>query len=180
MSEHGIVTEAGTVQFRRLLDAPVDKVWKYLVDSELRAKWFAGGAMDLRPGGSVTLVFRNSDLAPAGEEVPEKFRQYEGMETKGEIVTIEPPRLLVFLWFEDDGPSNEVRWELEPQGDRTRMILTHSRLPNRAMMIDVSGGWHLHLNVLEAVLAGRERPAFWSRQAALQQDYEGRIGQEQE
>jgi hypothetical protein len=55
------------------------------------------------------------------------------------------------------------------------MTLTHSRLPSRAMTVDVSGGWHLHLDVLEQVLAGRERAPFWSRNAALARDYEARI-----
>lgn len=28
------------LRFERLLDAPVDKVWQYLVDPDLRARWF--------------------------------------------------------------------------------------------------------------------------------------------
>jgi uncharacterized protein YndB with AHSA1/START domain len=175
MSEYGIVTEAGAVRFERLLPAPIDRVWEYLADPALRAEWFAGGDIELKSGGSLTLVFRNSDLGPPGEEVPEKFRQYEGMESKGEVIRAEPPRLLVFLWFEESGPPTEVRWELEPRGDATLMTLTHSRLPNRAMMVDVSGGWHLHLDVLEQVLAGRERAPFWSRNEALTRDYDARI-----
>lgn len=175
MNSHGIVTEAGTVRFERLLPAPVERVWDYLTDSELRRKWFAGGDMELRPGGPLTLVFRNSELAPAGEDVPEKYRAYEGMESKGEIVRAEAPRLLVFNWFEEEGPATEVSWELEPEGEQTRMILTHRRLPNRAMMVDVSGGWHLHLDVLEDVLAGRERRPFWPANARYTEEYEARI-----
>ena len=175
MSDYGTVTEAGSVRFERLLPAPIDRVWQYLVDSELRRSWFAGGEIEQRPGGSLTLVFRNSELGQPGEEIPEKFQAYEGMESKGEVIRIEPPRLLQWLWLEEDGPPNEVTWELEPRGEQTLMTLTHSRLPNRAMMVDVSGGWHLHLDVLGDVLAGRERRPFWSANARYAEEYAARI-----
>ena len=170
MSDYGAVTEAGSVRFERLLPAPAERVWEYLTDPELRATWFAGGEMEIEPGGSLTLVFRNSDLAPPGEEVPAKYQAYEGMESKGEVVRAEPPRLLVWLWFEDEGPPNEVRWELEPRGEQTLFTLTHRRLPSRAMTIDVSGGWHLHLDVLEDRLAGRPVRPFWARQQVLEEE----------
>ena len=175
MSDHGIVTESGAVRFERLLPAPVERVWDYLTRSELRRQWFAGGEMELRPGGALTLVFRNSELGPQGEEVPEKYRQYEGMESTGEILRVEPPRLLVFLWHEEEAPPTEVSWELQPEGEGTRFVLTHSRLPNRAMTVDVSGGWHLHLDVLGDVLAGRERKPFWPANTRYTEDYEARV-----
>ena len=175
MSDYGIVTEAGAVRFERLLAAPVDRVWAFLTEPELRRQWFAGGDMDLRPGGALKLVFRNSELAPDGEEVPEKYRQYEGMVSTGEIVEAEPPRRLVFLWHEETGEATEVSWELEPRGDRTLFTLTHRRLPNRAMTVDVSGGWHLHLDVLEDRLAGRGRRPFWASNARYAKEYEARI-----
>ena len=178
MSDYGTVTEDGTVRFERLLPAPAERVWDYLTQSELRRKWFAGGEMELEPGGRVGLVFRNSELAPGDEEVPEKYRQYEGMESGGEIVRAERPRLLVFNWFEDNAPATEVSWELKPEGEQTRMVLTHRRLANRAAMVDVSGGWHLHLDVLEDVLAGRAPRPFWARQAALEDEYRIQIGVE--
>ena len=171
MSDYGIVTEAGAVRFERLLPAPVERVWDYLTESELRRQWFAGGEMELRPGGALTLVFRNSELAPAGETMPDKYREFEGMESKGEIVAAEPPRRLVFHWFEDEGPPTEVSWELEPRGEQTLFVLTHRRLPNRAMLVDVSGGWHLHIDVLADLLAGRERQPFWPKNARYAEEY---------
>lgn len=178
MSDYGIVTEAGAVRFERLLPAPVERVWDYLTRSELRRTWFAGGDMELRPGGALTLVFRNSELAPDEEEMPEKYHQYEGMKSSGEIVAVEPPRRLVFNWFEESGPPTEVSWELEPRGEQTLFILIHRRLPNRAMLVDVSAGWHLHMDVLEDLLAGRERQAFWSKNARYSEEYEARVPQE--
>ena len=176
MSDYGIVTEAGTVRFERLLPAPVERVWEYLTRSDLRRKWFAEGEMELRPGGGVTLLFRNSELSPDDEEVPEKYRQYEGMETRGEIVVAEPPRRLVFDWYEDDGIATEVAFELEPKGpEQTLLTLVHSKLPSRAMQLGVSGGWHLHLDVLEDVLASQRPRPFWARLARLEEEYEARV-----
>ncbi len=175
MSDYGIVTEGGAVRFERLLDAPIDRVWEFLTRSELRRKWFAGGDMDLRPGGKLVLVFRNSELAPEGEHMPEKFQRYEGMESTGEVRLVEPPTRLVFDWDEEDGRSTEVSWELQPRGDRTLFILTHRRLPSREMTIDVSGGWHLHLDVLQDVLAETPLRPFWARQEALEAEYGQRL-----
>ena len=175
MSDHGIVTEAGAVRFERLLPAPVERVWDYLTDSELRRTWFAGGNMDVRPGGKLSLIFRNSELSRDDEGVPEKFCKYEGLESAGEVVRAERPRLLVWNWIEEDGPPTEVSWELEPRGEQTLMTLTHRRLATRQGMVNVSGGWHLHLDVLEDVLGGRSPRPFWARQAALEQSYEERI-----
>jgi uncharacterized protein YndB with AHSA1/START domain len=175
MSDYGMVTETGTVRFTRLLAAPVERIWDYLTQSELRRTWFAGGDMELRPGGALTLVFRNSELSHHGEEVPEKYLQYEGMESKGEIVEADPPSRLVFDWFEESGPPTRVAWELEPRGDQTLMTLTHSRLPNRAMTVDVSGGWHVHLDMLEALMAGRTPGPFWSANERYTKEYEERV-----
>ena len=166
----GIVTEAGAVRFQRLLDAPPERVWDYLTRSELRRTWFAGGDMDLRSGGALTFLFRNSELSHHGEEVPEKFRQYEGMETHGEVLEVDPPRRLVHLWGEE-----EVAWELEPQGDQTLLTMTHSRLKDRAMRVDVSSGWHIHLDILEDLLAGRTPRPFWSTQARYEPHYEATV-----
>lgn len=175
MSDYGTVTEAGTVRFERLLPAPPERVWDYLIDPDRRRKWFAAGDIELRPGGALTLVFRNSELSPDDEPVPEKYRQYEGFESKGRVVRAESPRLLVFEWFEESGPPTEVEFALEARGEQTLLTLTHRRLASRDAMVDVSGGWHLHLDVLEDLLAGRSPRPFWARQPKLEAEYRERI-----
>ncbi|MNR51250.1 hypothetical protein D3C85_1708980 [compost metagenome] len=54
-------------------------------------------------------------------------------------------------------------------------MLTHRKLASRDDMVDVAGGWHTHLNVLAARLAGREPGPFWSVNAALEAEYQARI-----
>jgi uncharacterized protein YndB with AHSA1/START domain len=164
---HGIVTETGAVRFQRLLPAPPERVWDYLTRSDLRRTWFAAGDMELVPGGALTFVFRNSELSHHDEEVPEKFRQYEGLETTGSVIEADPPRRLLHLWGEE-----EVEWQLEPKDGQTLLTLTHRRLADRAMKVDVSAGWHIHLDVLEDLLAGRTPRPFWSTQAVYEEHYE--------
>ena len=174
MSEYGIVTEAGTIRFERLLPAPIERVWDYLTDPELRRTWFAGGETERKPGGRMTLLFRNSELAP-GEETPEQYRKYEGMEMEGRIIRFEPPRLLVHSWREENDSDSEVTFELSEQGDKTRLVLTHRNLPNRAELVGVAGGWHTHLALLEDILADRQPRPFWSNHSRNAAEYEERI-----
>ena len=47
---------AHELRFERTLPASVDTVWKYLTESDLRARWFMGGSIDPRVGGSRILV----------------------------------------------------------------------------------------------------------------------------
>jgi len=42
MADHDTITPT-MLRFERVLAAPVDTVWRYLVDSDLRARWFMGG-----------------------------------------------------------------------------------------------------------------------------------------
>ena len=54
-------------------------------------------------------------------------------------------------------------------------MLTHRKLASRVDMIDVAGGWHAHLGVLAARLAGREPGPFWSALLRWETDYQARI-----
>lgn len=178
MSEHGIVTESGAIRFERLLPAPVERVWDYLTRSGLRATWLAAGEMELRPGGRVAMTFRNSDLSPDREETPERYRQYEEVAMTGEVIRAEPPHLLVHSWGEAWGSASEVTYELAERDGGTLLTLTHRRLATREAMLDVAGGWHTHLGILEDVLAGRPPRPFWSTHAGLEEEYRERIAAE--
>ena len=173
--EYGTSPEAGTVRLERMLPGPIERVWDYLTDSEKRGKWFASGPMELRAGGSLTFVFHNLQLAPASEEISEKYKQYEGMESPGRVIRCEPPRLLAFTWGEEDGHESEVTFELTDRGGEVLLVLTHRRLRTRKEMVDVAGGWHVHVDVLIDVLKGREPKSFWARVEKLQAEYDKRL-----
>ena len=54
-------------------------------------------------------------------------------------------------------------------------MLTHHRLGDRAAMVSVSSGWHIHLGLLEDLLEGRAPRPFWSTFARLEAEYERRL-----
>jgi uncharacterized protein YndB with AHSA1/START domain len=171
MSEYGIVTEAGTVRFERLLPGPIERVWAYLTDAEKRSTWLAAGPMELRVDGRVELNFHHADLS-AEKTPPERYKEIEGGHTlHGRITRCDPPRLLSYTW----GESGEVTFELTSRGDDVLLVLTHRRLGDRAAMVNVTGGWHSHLGILADNLDGREPRPFWSTHAKAAADYEKRI-----
>ena len=42
---YGVLTEPATLKIQRLLPGPIERVWAYLMESELRRQWLAAGAM---------------------------------------------------------------------------------------------------------------------------------------
>lgn len=179
MSEYGVVSEAGTVRFERMLPGPIERVWAYLTESEKRAKWLAAGEIDLRIGGRVELKFRHADLSPHVEPTPERYKKYEdGASVYGRITRCDPPRLLSYTWGEDPGDDSEVTFELTARDGGVLLVLTHRRLGDRVAIVNVAGGWHTHLGILVDHLNGREPPGFWTTHAQLEAEYEKRIAAE--
>lgn len=46
---YGRLVEPTTLKIERLLPGPIDRVWAYLTQSELRRRWLASGEMRLAP-----------------------------------------------------------------------------------------------------------------------------------
>lgn len=172
--DYGTVTAADTVRIERLLPGPIERVWAYLTEPEQRRRWLAAGAMELRLGGSVELIFDNDRLTRDDDPPPAKYAQYGGEHRQhGRITAIDPPRLLGYTW--SDTPPSEVRFELSEEGDRVRLVVTHSCLADRAMMVSVAGGWHTHLSILTALLSGEQPQGFWRTHSRVEAEYERRI-----
>ena len=57
------------------------------------------------------------------------------------------------------------------------MLLTiiHHRVTDRTVLLNVSGGWHMHLDVLAARLEGGQSEPFWEGWVRLKQDYDRRL-----
>lgn len=176
MNDHGVVLDPTSLRFTRVLPASIQEVWAWLTESEKRGRWLASGDMELTEGGGVTLRFLHADLSSVQEPTPEAYKPYEeGLTTQGLITRCEPPRLLAYTWGGSAGAPSEVTFELSAQGDDTLLVLTHGKLASRNDMVDVAAGWHTHLNVLAARLAGREPGPFWSANAAREAEYQARI-----
>ena len=155
---------AQQLRFDRVLDAPVDTVWRYLIDPELRARWFMGGATEAHVGGKFGLTFDHDTLSDGDAPMPEKYAKNVGHSWFETIKAIDPPRLLTFSW--DKGEAGTVMIELTPIDDaRTRLVLTHSRLRGADDARNFGGGWGAHLDVLERRIAGKRVENFWALHA---------------
>lgn len=161
-----------TVRLERLLPGPVERVWSFLTESGQRARWLASGHMELKTGGKVELNFAHDTLSH--EPTPEKYRGMP-MTFTGEVLRCEPPRLLTFTWMEFQGVHSEVTFELAPRGEQVLLTITHRKLPDRASLVSVAGGWDAHAGVLEDVLMQRTPRGFWSAHAQLEAEYGRRI-----
>ena len=166
---YGALSEDATLTLQRLLPGSIDRVWAYLTESDLRRQWLAAGTMEMRVGAPVELVWRNNELMDDPGQPPEGFNGEHRMES--EITELDPPHRLSISWRSTGG----VTFELEPVGDMVRFTLTHRRIPDRSIMLNVSAGWHAHLDVLAARLEGEEPAPFWDHWAGLKADYEKRI-----
>ena len=165
----GELIEPATLKIQRMLPGPIERVWDYLTDSELRRKWLAAGVMDTKPGASFELVWRNDELSDPPGKRPDGFDVEHRMQSR--IVECDPPRKLVFTWSN----SGDVSIELEPRGSKVLLTLIHRRLPSRTTQLRVSAGWHVHLDTLVMVASGEKPPPFWDRWLKLTDDYERRM-----
>ncbi len=173
--QYGEVIAPGTVRFERLLPGPIERVWAYLTESEKRGKWFASGTMELWVGGKVELIFRHADLS-SEKAYPEKHKdKAQGIRTTGEITRCEPPRVLAYKWFGGPGEGSEVVFELTPRGKDVLLVVTHSRLADRAIIVSVCAGWATHVGILEDNLRGVEPRPFWTTHAKLEAECQRRI-----
>ena len=181
MDDHGVVIGKETIRFERLLPGPIERVWAYLTESEKRGKWLGSGPMELRAGGKGEFRFDHGSLSPTKEPTPERYKaKAGGVALEIRVLRCDPPRLLAMTWMgttKEGGTKedSEVTFELEPKGDKVRLVVTHSRLKDRALLLGVAGGWHTHLAILADNLEGRVPRPFWSTHEKHNRDYAERL-----
>jgi uncharacterized protein YndB with AHSA1/START domain len=163
------LTEPATLKIERLLPGPIERVWAYLTDSELRCRWLAAGPMETDAGTSFELVWRNDELSDLPSRRPSGFPEEHRMQSR--VVEFDPPRRLVISWQ----GSGDVSFDLAPQGDDVLLTLIHRRVPDRATLLMYGAGWHMHLDLLVACATGQVRQPFWEGWSRLQKEYERRI-----
>ena len=62
LDDYGVQTGSDTVEIKRLLPGPIDRVWSYLTDSDLRRRWLAAGEMVQKAGLPFEFTWRNDEL----------------------------------------------------------------------------------------------------------------------
>lgn len=153
---------ADTIRLERLLDAPVETVWRYLTEADLRAQWFAGGT-DARREGELELRFDHDLLSTDDVPYPDAYAKYKGAMNREKVVRFEPLRVLAFTFGE--GKQGIATFELFPEDNGTRLVLTHSGIQSGTGAQDFGSGWNSHLMVLQERIAGRGVRDFWALHA---------------
>lgn len=155
------------IRLERVLDAPVEKVWRYLTEAVLRQQWFMGGT-DVTGVGEFELLVDHDKLSTDTVPYPESYECFKGATWVEQVSRFDPPRLLETTF--QGGKNGTVTYELIPQGDRTRLVLTHSGIVSGTGAQDFGSGWNSHLTVLQERLAGRSVRDFWALHAKSRQD----------
>lgn len=168
-SAYGQLVEPTVLKLERLLPGPVERVWDYLTQSELRRQWLASGVMDLSPGTEFEFVWRNDELTDPPGARPDGMGAENRMTCK--ILDVDPPRRLFISW----GVQSDVLFELAEKGEDTLLTITHRRPPTRDVLLSVSAGWHAHVDVLEAKLAGTKAAPHWDHWVRLRGEYDRRF-----
>lgn len=125
----------------RRVSAPPETVYSYLTDSERWARWQGEEAtIEAQPGG----IFR--------------VRMGTGQTARGQFVSLEPDRRVVFTWGWVDLPdlppgSTTVEIDLIPDGDGTLIRLTHRDLPPDHTELHRMG-WNHYTDRLGVVAGG--------------------------
>ncbi|EIM25873.1 SRPBCC family protein [Microvirga lotononidis] len=169
LDAYGVLTEPATLTIQRLLPGPVDRVWAYLTDGDLRRQWLAAGHMGTVPGSSVELVWRNDELSDPPGRRPPGFSEEHRMVCQ--ITELDPLCRLAITW----GSTGGVTFSLEPQGSDVLLTVTHHRVTDRATLLSVGAGWHAHLDILAARVAGEAPEPFWESWGRLKEEYERRF-----
>ena len=169
LEAYGELIEPATLRIERLLPGPIERVWAYLTESDLRRQWMAAGDMEMKAGSSFELVWRNNELTNPPGERPAGFPDEHRME--GRITELDPPRRLGITW----GSTGGVSFELEPKGKEVLLTVIHRRLPDRPILLNVSAGWHMHLDILVARATGKEPAPYWDGWSRLRAEYDRRL-----
>jgi uncharacterized protein YndB with AHSA1/START domain len=125
--------------------------------------------MEMRVGAPVELVWRNNELTSPPGQRPPGFSDEHRMQSH--ITELDPPHKLAISW----GNTGGVSFELEPAGNEVLLTIIHRRVADRATLLKVSAGWHMHLDILVARATGKEPAPYWDGWSRLQKEYDRRM-----
>ena len=166
---YGELIEPTTLKIQRLLPGPIERIWAYLTDSELRRKWLAAGAMEMKVGAPVEFVWRNGELNDPPTARPADFPEEHRMQSR----ITESIRRASFPSPGTTAATSRLNWSQRGKG--VLLTVIHRRLPDRSTMLKVSAGWHMHLDVLVARASGNEPAPFWEGWSRLRDEYDRRL-----
>lgn len=132
--------ENHSLKVSRVVETPIDKVWKAWTDPAELKQWYSPEGMeipemeaDVTEGGSFRVVMQ----APDGAQHI----------AKGMYKTVEEPNKLVFTWQWEDGDmggtgETQVTVEFKDMGEgKTEVTLIHDMLPSQEAKTEHEKGW---------------------------------------
>jgi uncharacterized protein YndB with AHSA1/START domain len=134
-----------TVVFERDFGHPQARVWEVLTRRDELLLWAPHTVdHDITSVGKVVFTMLG-DVAQGDEAVPD-------IDVPGAVLVCDAPNLLEHSWVND-----ALAWHLKPSAAGTRLTLRHT-LSDASMASAVAAGWHLCLDVADAVLSGHPTP----------------------
>lgn len=129
-----------------MIEAPVAKVWAAVTEAPHLGTWFGNGGatIDLRPGGALTLTWRDGDREDVVHGVVEK---------------VDEPHLFAYRWALSpnvppaEGHTTLVEFTLHAEGEGTRLTVVESGFTALAAteaeqaehVADHTAGWRAEL-----------------------------------
>jgi uncharacterized protein YndB with AHSA1/START domain len=162
MSDDGVVRQVPggfEIRFERYFNHPVEKVWDAITRPEQLSQWLGDATIDLRAGGRFRMAMSAEELEAARKALADQGYDASDMDDAsmdGEVLTVEPPRVLEYMWDSRDFKGGSLRWELTPDGSGTRLVLTHVNPPEtfEEFRVRTLAGWHALLDLLGLMVDG--------------------------
>ena len=130
-----------------LIPQPPEQVWLALADRSALAEWLFPNDFEPRVGHRFTFQ------VPPNPKV-----NFDGMSVHCEVLECEPPSRLVFSWSAGGLVDTRVSFQLELEGEGTRVLFAHagfdvSQSPGNQAFRGAEFGWARMLGQLPAVAA---------------------------
>jgi uncharacterized protein YndB with AHSA1/START domain len=146
MSQAAVASPSSLV-ISRTYPASVERVFKAWTDANQLGQWFAPtddyttkASVDLRVGHEYRIAITHK-----GGNVHTILGTYR---------VIEPPHKLVYTWRWEGGPASDtlVTVDFNPEGDATKVTITHEQFTNTEDRDKHNEGWNGCLNRLQRTL----------------------------
>jgi len=142
----------GTLRREMFIEAEPATVFAFFVDPEKMARWMGTShTLDARPGGAFVVDVVNGFVA------------------RGEFREVTPHTRLVYTWGwdrEESGVppgSSTIEVDLEPRDGGTRLVFTHSGLPEPKVASHEEGWDHYLGRLVTAATGGDPGPDTWMK-----------------
>ncbi len=145
-----------------MIEATPETIWPFLTEPARLVGWHGTVAeIDPRPGGIYRVLVAGGTVAEIDPRPGGIYRVLVAgqFQSAGEYLEVVPMEKVVFTfgWEEDGHPippgSTTIEITLHPEGDKTRVRLVHSGLPDDAVD-DHGQGWALYLERLAVRVTG--------------------------